>query len=66
MDSTQDPDFYETIAIQDETDDSMLRTIYDNPLFALEWLHKHREKFSKEKYNLIVSRINNRSNLPEK
>jgi putative zinc finger/helix-turn-helix YgiT family protein len=48
---------YETKVIQDETYDNMMRMIYDNPLFALECLNKHKERFSKEKFDIISSRI---------
>lgn len=41
---------YESKAIQDETYDSLMRMVYANPLFALECLDKHKEKFSPEKH----------------
>lgn len=58
---------YESKAIQDETYDNILRMVRDNPLFALECLDKHRERFTDEKYkkirNCLSDSINERGNL---
>ena len=40
---------YESKAIQDEAYDNMLRIVKDNPLKAIEFLEKNREKFTFEK-----------------
>lgn len=48
---------YESRAIQDEAYDTMLRLVKDNPLQALEFLKKNREKFSPSKQHEIRSRI---------
>lgn len=44
---------YESKMIQDETYDSIMCMVRDNPMFALESLDKHKERFSVEKYNKI-------------
>lgn len=51
---------YESKTIQDETYDNMMRMSYDNPIFALENLNKHKNRFDDEKYNRI------RKNMIEK
>lgn len=48
---------YESKAIQDEAYDIMLRLIKDNPLKALEFLKKNREKFSEKKLHEIREKI---------
>jgi len=48
---------YETKAIQDGTSDSMMKMIYDNPLFAIECLEKHKERFSEGSYDRIRCKI---------
>ncbi|NLX91315.1 MAG: hypothetical protein GXZ07_06970 [Firmicutes bacterium] len=48
---------YETKAIQDGASDSMMKMIYNNPLFAIECLEKHKERFNKESYDRIRSKI---------
>lgn len=53
---------YESKAIQEEVYDNMLRMIKNNPLIALEFLDKHKEKFSSVKYSQtrdeIIRRLN--------
>lgn len=48
---------YESKAIQDEAYDNMLRIIKDNPLKALEFLEKNRNKFPELKREQIKFRI---------
>lgn len=48
---------YESKMIQDETYDEMMRLVYENPLFALECIEKHSNRFSTEKYNRIRNTI---------
>ena len=48
---------YESKAIQDEAYDTMLRFIRDNPLQALEFLKKHKDRFSTSKQEEIRTRI---------
>lgn len=48
---------YETKAIQDGTSNSMMKMIYNNPLFALECLEKHKERFIEGSYDRIRSKI---------
>lgn len=48
---------YESKLIQDETYDNIMRMAYRNPLFALDYLEKHKEKFTDSKYNFIRKNI---------
>lgn len=48
---------YESKTIQDETYDHLMRMTREDPLFALESLTRHKEKFSLEKYERIRSSI---------
>lgn len=48
---------YESKAIQDEAYDTMLRLIRDNPLQALDFLKKNKEKFTTSKYQEIRRRM---------
>lgn len=48
---------YETKTIQDETYDNMMRMVRENPMFALECVDKHRDKFNPEKYSRIRKNI---------
>ena len=48
---------YESKAIQDDAYDNMLRIIKDNPLKAIEFLDKNRDKFTISKRNEIRSRM---------
>ncbi len=41
---------YESKTIQDETYDNIMRMAYENPMFALESLEKHKNRFPLEKY----------------
>lgn len=51
---------YESKLIQDETYDNIMRMVQRDPLFALECLERHREKFSESKYNFIRKNIASR------
>ena len=51
---------YESKTIQDETYDRMMRLSKDNPMFTLECLDKHRDKFSNSRYLSIRASIINR------
>lgn len=44
---------YETRTIQDETYDYIMRMVFENPMFAMECLDKHKDRFSAEKYDRI-------------
>ena len=48
---------YETKLIQDETYDSILRMIMDNPGYALDLLSKHKELFEQDRYGHIREAI---------
>ncbi len=48
---------YESKAIQDEAYDNILRAIQENPLVALDYLQKNREKFTVKKSERIKQRI---------
>lgn len=48
---------YETKYIQGETYDRLLRLIFENQLFALEMLRKHRAAFDEKRYLEIYSHI---------
>ncbi len=53
---------YENKTIQDETYDQSMRMVNDDPIFALEQLEKHKDKFSYEKYNKIKDNIKSKIN----
>lgn len=48
---------YEIKTIQDETYDNIMRMVRENPMFALECIYKHRDKFTPEKYSRIRKSI---------
>lgn len=48
---------YESKNIQDETYDNIMRMTYENPMFALERLDKHKDRFEEEKYKKIRKTI---------
>jgi putative zinc finger/helix-turn-helix YgiT family protein len=50
---------YETKSIQDETYDEIMRLVYNDPLFALENLDKHKNRFDKGRYFKIRQNIIN-------
>lgn len=56
---------YETKSIQDETHDSILRLVIENPIEFLEILEKHRDSFESHRFQQIrikiVDEINNNS-----
>lgn len=51
---------YESKTIQDETYDSIMRMSYENPMFALECIDKHKDRFAEEKYARIRKNIANK------
>ncbi|KAB3525550.1 type II TA system antitoxin MqsA family protein [Alkaliphilus serpentinus] len=51
---------YESKTIQDETYDNIMRMVYENPMFALECIDKHKERFTPEKYARIRKNIANK------
>lgn len=51
---------YESKLIQDETYDNLMRMVYNNPMFALECLEKHKERFSLDKYAKVRKSIKER------
>lgn len=51
---------YENKTIQDETYDNIMRMVYENPMFALDCIHKHRNRFTSEKYTRIRKNIANK------
>ena len=51
---------YESKSIQDETYDNIMRMVYNNPLFALGCLERHKERFNPEKYAKIRKSIKER------
>lgn len=48
---------YESKTIQDETYDNLMRMAHENPLFALQSLEKHADKFTEEKYQKIRNKV---------
>lgn len=48
---------YESKSIQDETYDNIMRMVFDNPMFALECLDRHKSKFTKDRYVRIRKNI---------
>lgn len=48
---------YESKTIQDETYDRLMRMANDHPLFILQNLEQHKNKFTQEKYEKIRSKI---------
>lgn len=51
---------YESKTIQDETYDSLMRMINDNPMMAIEYLEKHKDRFRAERYASIKTTITDR------
>lgn len=51
---------YESKTIQDETYDNIMRMVYENPMFALECIDKHKDRFASEKYARIRKNIANK------
>ncbi|MGB4589644.1 MAG: type II TA system antitoxin MqsA family protein [Clostridiaceae bacterium] len=51
---------YESKTIQDDTYDNIMRMIYDNPMFALDCIDKHKNRFTEEKYARIRKSITNK------
>lgn len=48
---------YESKTIQDETYDSLMRMVSENPMLALEYLNRHKERFSLKRYEIIRQTI---------
>ncbi|MDD2402663.1 MAG: DUF4065 domain-containing protein [Clostridia bacterium] len=48
---------YESKTIQDETYNNIMRMAYENSMFALESLDKHKDRFTSEKYKRIRKNI---------
>lgn len=48
---------YESKTIQDETYDNIMRMVYENPMFALECIEKHKDRFTLERYSKIRKNI---------
>ncbi|MGH4140684.1 type II toxin-antitoxin system antitoxin SocA domain-containing protein [Clostridium sp.] len=48
---------YESKTIQDETYNNIMIMAYENPMFALESIDKHKDRFTIEKYNKIRNSI---------
>lgn len=51
---------YESKTIQDETYDSIMRMTLENPMFALENLDKHKDRFVEDRYRRIRINIINK------
>lgn len=51
---------YESKTIQDETYDNLMRMVRVNPMFALECIYKHKDRFSHEKYSKLRKNIANK------
>lgn len=58
---------YETKTVQDETYDHIMKMVFENPMFALECIDKHKNRFNAEKYKRIrksiVSKVEEVGNL---
>ncbi len=48
---------YESKTIQDETYDNLMRMVRVNPMFALECIDKHKDRFATERYSKIRKNI---------
>ena len=48
---------YESKTVQDETYDSIMRMVYENSMLALEYLDKHRERFTAKRFGEIRANI---------
>lgn len=51
---------YESKTIQDETYNNIMSMVYENPMFALECIDKHKDKFTVDKYTKIRGNITNK------
>lgn len=51
---------YESKTIQDETYDNIMRMVYENPMFALECIDRHKDRFTLDKYTKIRKNIINK------
>ncbi|ERJ11078.1 type II TA system antitoxin MqsA family protein [Haloplasma contractile] len=48
---------YESKTIQDETYDDIMRMVFENPMFALKKLDKHKNRFKDQKFKKIRNKI---------
>ncbi|MGF7186606.1 putative zinc finger/helix-turn-helix YgiT family protein [Desulfitispora alkaliphila] len=48
---------YESKTVQDETYDNIMRMAFENPMFALENLDRHKERFTEDRYKRIRKKI---------
>jgi len=48
---------YESKTVQDETYDNNMRMAFENPMFALDSLDKHKDRFAEERYKRIRKNI---------
>jgi putative zinc finger/helix-turn-helix YgiT family protein len=51
---------YESKAIQDETYDNIMRMVCSNPMFALDCINRHKDRFTLDKYTKIRKNIANK------
>jgi len=54
---------YESKTVQDETYDSVMKMVYENSMLALEYLDKHKERFTNKRYIEIRSNIKKKLDL---
>lgn len=48
---------YESKTVQDETYDNLMRMVYENPMFALECIDRHKDRFMSDKYSKVRKNI---------
>jgi putative zinc finger/helix-turn-helix YgiT family protein len=51
---------YESKTVQDETYNNIMCLVYENPMFALECIDKHKDRFTPDKYIKIRNNIANK------
>lgn len=51
---------YESKTIQDETYNNIMRMVYINPMFAMECIDQHKDRFTLDRYNKIRKNIANK------
>ena len=54
---------YESKTIQDETYDSLMRMVRENSMLALEYLDKHKDRFTDKRYSEIRSNVKKKLDL---
>jgi len=57
---------YESKVVQDETYDNIMRMVLENPMFALERIDKHKDRFSVDRYEKIRKNITHRVEISGK